>query len=122
MFSLPYKLSSHEKRVQFLSCQPQTAGQLHLVVIKETFARVIASRRKRPQCKGINICQEAHLGLGLRRLAVHFHVAPVWLLWWQNPRTFPTVGFDDWDHGRLVVGRPGVRLSSGVKGRRSSTP
>ncbi|GBM97959.1 hypothetical protein AVEN_20424-1 [Araneus ventricosus] len=64
------KLSSHEKRVQFFSCQPQTAGQLHLVVIKETFARVIASRRKRPQCRGINICGRAHLGSALRRLAV----------------------------------------------------
>ncbi|GBM14675.1 hypothetical protein AVEN_97185-1 [Araneus ventricosus] len=68
------KLSSHKKRVQFLSCQPQTAGQRHLVVIKETFSRVIASCRKRPQCRGINICQRAHLGSTLRRLAVLFHV------------------------------------------------
>ncbi|GBN19986.1 hypothetical protein AVEN_189661-1 [Araneus ventricosus] len=33
---------------------------MRLVVIKETFARVIASRGKRPQCTGINICQRAH--------------------------------------------------------------
>ncbi|GBM31448.1 hypothetical protein AVEN_39244-1 [Araneus ventricosus] len=44
------------------------------------------------------------------------------LLWWGNSRTFPTVGFDHWKHGRLVVGRPGVRLSNGVKGRRNSSP
>ncbi|GBN74138.1 hypothetical protein AVEN_266001-1 [Araneus ventricosus] len=52
------KHSSHEKKspVPFMSA----AGQLHLVGIKETFARVIASRRKRPQCRGINICQRAH--------------------------------------------------------------
>ncbi|GBM91681.1 hypothetical protein AVEN_79274-1 [Araneus ventricosus] len=35
-----------QKRKRFLSCQPQTTGQLHLVVVKDTFARVIASRRK----------------------------------------------------------------------------
>ncbi|GBO18737.1 hypothetical protein AVEN_48236-1 [Araneus ventricosus] len=43
------------------------------------------------------------------------------ILWWGNSRTFPTVGFDHWKHGRLVVGRSVVRLSSGVEGRRSST-
>ncbi|GBO33822.1 hypothetical protein AVEN_167091-1 [Araneus ventricosus] len=46
MFSLPASTISTRKRVLYLSCQPSTAGQLHLVVIKETFARVIASRGK----------------------------------------------------------------------------
>ncbi|GBL95004.1 hypothetical protein AVEN_187512-1 [Araneus ventricosus] len=77
MFFLPASTVPTRRRVQFLSCQPQTAGQLHLVVIKETFARVLASRRKRPQCRGINICQRAHLGSALRRLTVLFHVTPV---------------------------------------------
>ncbi|GBM36049.1 hypothetical protein AVEN_274451-1 [Araneus ventricosus] len=36
-------------------------------------------------------------------------------------RNHPTVGIDHWGHGSLVVGLPGVQLSSGVKGRRSST-
>ncbi|GBN66764.1 hypothetical protein AVEN_52333-1 [Araneus ventricosus] len=36
-------------------------------------------------------------------------------------RNHPTVGIDHWGHGSLVVGRTGVRLSSGVRGRRSST-
>ncbi|GBN08943.1 hypothetical protein AVEN_11944-1 [Araneus ventricosus] len=51
-------------------------------------------------------------------------------VWWRRnrapvvmkPRNHPTVGIDHWEHGSLVVGRPGVRMSSGVKGRRSSTP
>ncbi|GBO24566.1 hypothetical protein AVEN_44722-1 [Araneus ventricosus] len=110
------KLSSHEKRVQFLSFQLQTAGQLHLVVIKETFSRVIASRRKRPQCRGMNICQRAHLGVGFEEssgtLSCHTCIASGG---GKHPRTFSTVGFDHWEHGRLVVGRPGVRLSSRVK-------
>ncbi|GBN94941.1 hypothetical protein AVEN_126010-1 [Araneus ventricosus] len=46
MFSLSASTVPTRKRVQSLSCQPQTTGQLHLVVVKETFARVIASRRK----------------------------------------------------------------------------
>ncbi|GBM53443.1 hypothetical protein AVEN_109349-1 [Araneus ventricosus] len=37
-------------------------------------------------------------------------------------RNHPTVGIDHWGHGSLVVDRLGVRFSSGVKGRRSSTP
>ncbi|GBN49816.1 hypothetical protein AVEN_141934-1 [Araneus ventricosus] len=44
----------------FLSCQPQTAGQLHLVVVNETCTRVMASHREPPQSRGINICQRAH--------------------------------------------------------------
>ncbi|GBM14859.1 hypothetical protein AVEN_28587-1 [Araneus ventricosus] len=93
MFSRSRKLSSHEKRVQFLSCQPQTAGQLHLVVIKETFARVIASRRKQPQCRGINVCQRAHLGIGFEEssgiLSCHTCIAPVV----AKPKNLP--------HGRI---------------------
>ncbi|GBN08312.1 hypothetical protein AVEN_181035-1 [Araneus ventricosus] len=59
MFSLPAAQFPREKsRVPFISA----AGQLHLVVIKETFARVLAARGKRPQCTGINICQRAQLG------------------------------------------------------------
>ncbi|GBN04621.1 hypothetical protein AVEN_9608-1 [Araneus ventricosus] len=37
-------------------------------------------------------------------------------------RNYPTVGIDHWGHCSLVIGLPGVRLSSGVRGWRSSTP
>ncbi|GBO28149.1 hypothetical protein AVEN_224881-1 [Araneus ventricosus] len=37
-------------------------------------------------------------------------------------RNHPTVGTDHWGHRSLVVGHPGVQFSSGVKGRRRSTP
>ncbi|GBN46188.1 hypothetical protein AVEN_14749-1, partial [Araneus ventricosus] len=30
-------------------------------------------------------------------------------------RNHPTVGIDHWGHGSLAVGRPEVRLSSGVR-------
>ncbi|GBM94819.1 hypothetical protein AVEN_26530-1 [Araneus ventricosus] len=121
MFSLPASTVATRKRVQYFSCQPQTAGQLHLVVIKETFARVIASCRKRPQCTGINICQRAHW-VGFEEISnallCHTCIAPVV----RKLKNLPTVGVDHWEYGSLAVGRPGRRLSSGVKGRRSSTP
>ncbi|GBM89847.1 hypothetical protein AVEN_107950-1 [Araneus ventricosus] len=121
MFSLPTSTVPTRKRVQYLSCQPQTAGQLHLVVIKETFARVIASRGKRLQCRGMNICQRAHW-IDFEEisgaLSCHTCIAPVV----RKLKNLPTVGVDHWEYGTLVVGRPGRRLSSGVKGRRSSTP
>ncbi|GBN53623.1 hypothetical protein AVEN_183743-1 [Araneus ventricosus] len=37
-------------------------------------------------------------------------------------RNHPTVGTDHWGYRSLVVRRPGVQFSSGVKGRRRSTP
>ncbi|GBM80468.1 hypothetical protein AVEN_57304-1 [Araneus ventricosus] len=113
------KHSSHEKKspVPFMSA----AGQLHLVVIKETFGRVIASRGKRPQCRGINICQRAQW-VGFEEISgafsCHTYIAPML----RKLKNLPTVGVDHWEYGSLVVGQPGRRLSSGVKGRRSSTP
>ncbi|GBM08916.1 hypothetical protein AVEN_250374-1 [Araneus ventricosus] len=121
MFSLPTSTVPTRKRVQYLSCQPQTAGQLHLVVIQETFARVISSRGKRQECRGINICQRAHwVGLEEIRGAFSCHtcIAPVV----RKLKNIPTVGVDHWEYRSLILGRPGRRLSSGVKGRRSSTP
>ncbi|GBM27637.1 hypothetical protein AVEN_49945-1 [Araneus ventricosus] len=121
MFFLPASTVPARNRVQCLSCQPQTSGQLHLVVIKETFARVIASRSKRPQCREINICQRAHL-VGFEEnsgaLSCHTCIAPVVI----KLKNLPTVGVDHWEYGSLVVGQTGRRLYSGVKGRRSSTP
>ncbi|GBM84138.1 hypothetical protein AVEN_79563-1 [Araneus ventricosus] len=122
MFSFPASTVPTTERVQSFSCQPQTTGQLHLVVFKETFARVIASRRKATTMHRNQYRQRVHMGSTLRRLAVLFHVTPVKPRWWRNPRTFPTVGFDHWEYGRLVVGHPGVRLASRMEGRRSSTP
>ncbi|GBL78769.1 hypothetical protein AVEN_65311-1 [Araneus ventricosus] len=78
---------SHEKRVEYLSLQPQTASQLHLMVIKKTSAKLT-------------------------------RIAPVVM----KLRNHPTVRIDHWGHGSLVVGLLGFRMSSGVKGRRSSTP
>ncbi|GBM50803.1 hypothetical protein AVEN_115983-1 [Araneus ventricosus] len=121
MFSLPASTVPTRKRVQYISCQPQTAGQLHMVVLKETFARVIAPRRKRPQCRGINICQRAHW-VGFEEisgaLSCHTCIAPVV----RKLKNLPSVGADHWEYGSLVVGRPGRRLSNGVKGMRSSIP
>ncbi|GBN38472.1 hypothetical protein AVEN_155883-1 [Araneus ventricosus] len=54
MFSFPREKSL----VPFTS----TASQQHLVVIKKTFAKVIAATGERPHCTGINTCQRAHLG------------------------------------------------------------
>ncbi|GBN56639.1 hypothetical protein AVEN_204506-1 [Araneus ventricosus] len=121
MFSLPACTVPTRKRVHYHSLQPHTAGQLHLVAIEETFARIISSRGKRPQCTGINICQRAHW-VGFEEisgtLSWHTCIIPVV----RKLRNHPTVGIHHWEHGSVVVGRPGVRLSSGVKGGRSSTP
>ncbi|GBN59711.1 hypothetical protein AVEN_231178-1 [Araneus ventricosus] len=93
MFPLPASTVPTRKRVHYLSLQPQTAGQLHLVVIKEWFARVIASRGKRSQCTGINICQRAHW-VGFEEiscaLSCHTCIAPVV----RKLRNHPTVGID----------------------------
>ncbi|GBN72016.1 hypothetical protein AVEN_32416-1 [Araneus ventricosus] len=122
MFFLPASTVPTRKRVQFLSYQPQTTGQLHLVVVKKTFAIVIASRRKETIMHRNQYLSESAYGVDFEEisgtLSCHTSIAR----WWQNPRTFPTVGFDHWEHGRLVVGHPGVRLASGVEGRWSSTP
>ncbi|GBM10246.1 hypothetical protein AVEN_177508-1 [Araneus ventricosus] len=118
MFSLPASTVPTRKRVQYLPCQLQTAGQLHLVVIKETFASVIASRRKRPKCRGINICHLVGFEEISDALSCHTCIAPVV----RKLKNLPTVGVDHWEYGSLVVGRPGRQLSSGVKGRRSFTP
>ncbi|GBM78113.1 hypothetical protein AVEN_132247-1 [Araneus ventricosus] len=80
MFSLPVSTVPTRKRVQFLPCQPQTAGQLHLVVIKETFARVISSHRKATTMHRNQYCQRAHMGSAMRRLAD---------LRWGNSQTIP---------------------------------
>ncbi|GBM13615.1 hypothetical protein AVEN_229588-1 [Araneus ventricosus] len=91
------------------------------MVIKRTFARVTAASGERPQYAGINYCQRAHL-VGYQEisgvLSFYTCLAPVVM----KLRNHPTVGIDHWGHRRLVVGRPGVRLFSLVKGRRSSTP
>ncbi|GBM80953.1 hypothetical protein AVEN_275449-1 [Araneus ventricosus] len=39
MFFLLARTFSHEKRVEYLSLQPQTVSQPHLVVIKKTFEK-----------------------------------------------------------------------------------
>ncbi|GBO09552.1 hypothetical protein AVEN_264961-1 [Araneus ventricosus] len=41
MFFLPESTVPRRESVQYLPCQQQTAGQLHLVVIKETFSRLL---------------------------------------------------------------------------------
>ncbi|GBN96880.1 hypothetical protein AVEN_2066-1 [Araneus ventricosus] len=121
MFSLPASTVPTRKRVHYLSCQPQTAGQLRLVVIKETFVRVIASRGKATTIHRNQYLSE-RFGVGYEEISgtLLCHTCIAQRL--QNPRTFPTVVFDHWERGRLVVGHPGVRLVSGVEGRRSSTP
>ncbi|GBO12222.1 hypothetical protein AVEN_58030-1 [Araneus ventricosus] len=106
MFSLPASIVPLRKRVQFLSCQPQTAGQLHLVVIQETFARVIASRRKAITMHRNQYLSESVYGVGYEEISgtvsCHTCIAPVVV----KLTNHPTVGFDHWEHGSLLVGRP----------------
>ncbi|GBM35968.1 hypothetical protein AVEN_201682-1 [Araneus ventricosus] len=106
MFSLPASTIPRRKRVQFLSCQPQTAGQLHLVVIKETLVRVIASRRKATTMHRNQYLSESAYGVGYEEisgtLSCHTCIAPVV----GKLTNHLTVGFDHWDHGSLFVGRP----------------
>ncbi|GBM33133.1 hypothetical protein AVEN_56766-1 [Araneus ventricosus] len=97
--------SSHEKRVEYLSLQPHTAGQLHLVVIKETFARVIAARGKDHNAhESISVRERIWVGFeeisGV--LSCHTCISPVA----RKLRNHPTVGIDHWEHRSLVVGRP----------------
>ncbi|GBM17344.1 hypothetical protein AVEN_13227-1 [Araneus ventricosus] len=121
MFFLPARSFSHEKRVDHFPLRPQTASQPHLVVIKRTFAKVIAASGERPQYTGINNCQRAHM-VGYQEisgvLSCHTCIALVVM----KLRNHPTVGIDHWEHRSLVVGHTAVWLSSGEKGRRSSTP
>ncbi|GBM63471.1 hypothetical protein AVEN_260904-1 [Araneus ventricosus] len=81
MFSLPASIIPTRKRVQFLSCQPQTTGQLHLVVVKETFARVIASRRKATTMHRNQYPSESAYGVVFEEisgtLSCHTCIAPV---------------------------------------------
>ncbi|GBM26694.1 hypothetical protein AVEN_124987-1 [Araneus ventricosus] len=121
MFFLPKRTFSHEKRVERFSLRQQTASQSHLVVIKRTFEKVASASRGRPQYTGINNCQRAHV-VGYQEisdvLSCHTCIALVVM----KPRNLPTVEIDPRGVRRLVVGRMAVRLSSGKKGRRSSTP
>ncbi|GBO11091.1 hypothetical protein AVEN_33054-1 [Araneus ventricosus] len=55
----------------------------------------MASRREPPQSRGIDICQ--------RRISGTLSCHPCIARWWQNPRNFPTVGFDHWEHGRSMT-------------------
>ncbi|GBM58113.1 hypothetical protein AVEN_122545-1 [Araneus ventricosus] len=106
MFSLPASTVPTRKRVQFLSGQPQTAGQLHLVVIKETFPRVIASRRKATTMHRNQYLSESAYGVGYEEisgtLSCHTCIAPVV----GKLTNHPAVGFDHWEHGSLLVGSP----------------
>ncbi|GBN39087.1 hypothetical protein AVEN_123299-1 [Araneus ventricosus] len=106
MFSLPASTIPTRKRVQFLSCQPPTAGQLHLVVIKETFARIIASHRKATTMHRNQYLSKSAYGVGCEEingtLSCHTCIAPVV----GKLTNHPTVGFDRWEHGSLLVGRP----------------
>ncbi|GBL89957.1 hypothetical protein AVEN_186012-1 [Araneus ventricosus] len=81
MFSLPASTVPTRKRVQFLSCQPQTTGQLHLVVVKETFARVIASRRKATTMHRNQYLSQSAYGVDFEEisgtLSCHACIAPV---------------------------------------------
>ncbi|GBO18267.1 hypothetical protein AVEN_51891-1 [Araneus ventricosus] len=67
--SLPASTVPTRKRVQHLSCQPQTAGQLHLAVIKETFARVIASRGKATTMHRSQYLSESAFGVGYEEIS-----------------------------------------------------
>ncbi|GBM85901.1 hypothetical protein AVEN_191996-1 [Araneus ventricosus] len=106
MFSLPASTVPTRRRVQFLSCQPQTAGQLQLVVIKETFARVIASRRKATTMHRNQYLSENAYGVGYEEisdtLTCHTCIAPVV----GKLTNYSTVGYDHWEHGRLLVLSP----------------
>ncbi|GBM68730.1 hypothetical protein AVEN_69141-1 [Araneus ventricosus] len=106
MFSLPASTVPTRKRAQFLSCQPRTAGQLHLVVIKETFTRVIASRRKATTMHRNQYLSESAYGVGYEEisgaLSCHTCIAPVLGKFTNHP----TAGFGHWEQGSLLVGRP----------------
>ncbi|GBN10533.1 hypothetical protein AVEN_243442-1 [Araneus ventricosus] len=121
MFSLPARTFSHEMRGEYFPLRPETSSQPYLVVIKRTFAKVIAARGERPRYTGINNCQRAHIfsyqeisGI----LSCHTCIAFVVM----KPRKLHTVGIDHWGDRRSVVGRMAVRLYSGKKGGWSSTP
>ncbi|GBO36703.1 hypothetical protein AVEN_148963-1 [Araneus ventricosus] len=119
MFFLPARtfFPREESRALFT----QTASQPHVVVIKRTFAKVTSANGGRRQYTGINNCQRVHM-VGYQEisgvLSCHTCIALVVM----EPRNLPTGGIDHWGVRRLVVGRMTVRLSSGKKGRRSSTP
>ncbi|GBN83797.1 hypothetical protein AVEN_34480-1 [Araneus ventricosus] len=108
MFSLPARTFSHEKRGVYFPLRPQIASLPHLLVIKRTFAKVIAARGERPQYAGINNCQRAHIfsyheisGILSCYTCIDFLV--------MKPSNLPTVGIDPWgdktfsrwSHGRL---------------------
>ncbi|GBN64176.1 hypothetical protein AVEN_163284-1 [Araneus ventricosus] len=59
---------SHEKENP-VPCQPQTTGQLHLVVVKETFARVITSRRKATTLHRIQYLSESAYGVDYEEIS-----------------------------------------------------
>ncbi|GBM41678.1 hypothetical protein AVEN_115765-1 [Araneus ventricosus] len=74
MFSLPASTAPTRKESSTFHFSRRPQVSLHLVVIKESFARVIASRGNRPQCTRINIAC----------------IAPVV----RKLRNHPTVGID----------------------------
>ncbi|GBN69309.1 hypothetical protein AVEN_145149-1 [Araneus ventricosus] len=122
MFSFPARTFSHEKRVEHSSLRQQTASQLHLVVIKSTFAKVASASGGRRQYTGINNCQRVHM-VGYQEingvLSCHICIALVV----RKPRNHTTVRIDHWGDRRFVVGRMAVWLSSGKKREsESSTP
>ncbi|GBN95233.1 hypothetical protein AVEN_70396-1 [Araneus ventricosus] len=94
MFSLPASTVPTRKSVHFLSCQPQTTGQLHLVVVKETFVRVIASRRKATTMSRNQYLSENAYGVEFEEisgtLSCHTCIAPVV----AKPENLP--------HGRIL--------------------
>ncbi|GBO23103.1 hypothetical protein AVEN_215611-1 [Araneus ventricosus] len=106
MFFLPASTVPTRKRVQFLSCQPRTAGQLHLVVIKETFTRVIASCRKATTMHRNQYLSESAYGVGYEEISgtLSFHTCIALVV--GKFTNHSTVGFDHWEHGSLLVGRP----------------
>ncbi|GBN39681.1 hypothetical protein AVEN_106027-1 [Araneus ventricosus] len=77
MFSLPASTVSTRKRVQFLSCQPQTTGQLHLVVVKETFARIIASCRKATTMHRNQYLSESAYGVDFEEIRGQHTTTPI---------------------------------------------
>ncbi|GBM79476.1 hypothetical protein AVEN_138241-1 [Araneus ventricosus] len=70
---------------------------------------------------GTNNCQRAHM-VGYQEISGVLSCNTCIALVVMKPRNLPTVGIDHWGVRRLVVGHMAVRLSSGKKGRRSSTP
>ncbi|GBO44019.1 hypothetical protein AVEN_59019-1 [Araneus ventricosus] len=92
-----------------------------MVVIKSTLAKVASANGERRKCAGINNCQTQCIWFGYQEISGVLSWDTCLDLVVRKSRNHPTVGNDHWGDRRLVIGRMAVRLSSGKKGRRSST-